>query len=106
MQYEPQKELLRRIEDEFGISLSGKPFYKGKGCQECAKSGYSGRIGIYEVFPTSESIRSMIAQKNSSDAITKQAIEEGMMLMWKDGIEKVEAGMTTIEEVLRAVREN
>jgi type IV pilus assembly protein PilB len=103
--YQPTDDVIQRVEDEFHISLKGKSFYKGKGCQECNASGYSGRIGIYEVLQASDEIRSMITKHTSGGDITQKAIEQGMTLMWKDGIQKVFAGMTTLEEVMRAVRE-
>lgn len=104
--YEPSSEMIARVEEEFGVSIKGQKLYKGQGCQECSSSGYAGRIGIYEVLPVSETIRNMIAKRASQYDIEKQAVGEGMSLMWQDGLQKVASGMTTIEEVLRAVREN
>lgn len=78
--------------------------YKGKGCKICHQTGYEGRIGIFEVLEISRQIKKLITQRCDSDIITKQATEEGMQTMLGDGLEKVVAGRTTIEEVLRVTK--
>jgi type IV pilus assembly protein PilB len=78
--------------------------YEGKGCKVCHMTGYSGRIGIFEVLEMTEGIRKLIAEKNDSDVILKKAIEEGMTTMLDDGLNKVQQGWTTIEEVLRVTK--
>lgn len=78
--------------------------YHGKGCSVCHSTGYSGRIGIFEVLEVSEEIKKLINQKADSSTITKQAIAEGMTTMLEDGLDKVMEGITTIEEVLRATQ--
>jgi len=74
---------------------------KGAGCEECNGTGYSGRIGIYEVLSISEKIGRLIMERASDTDIQRQAQLEGMMLMKQDGYLKVLDGVTTIEEVLR-----
>jgi type IV pilus assembly protein PilB len=76
-------------------------FYKGRGCQACNNTGYSGRHGLYEVMPISPSIRRMILDRASSDQIKKQAIAEGMLTLRQDALLKLRAGVITVEEVLR-----
>jgi len=78
--------------------------YQGKGCKICHQTGYSGRLGIFEVLEVTKDIRTLIAAKNDSDVINKKAIEEGMTTMLDDGLEKVLKGVTTIEEVLRVTK--
>lgn len=78
--------------------------YKGKGCKQCHMTGYSGRIGVFEVIEVSKKIREMIVQRADSDAILAQARAEGMTTMLDDGLSKVAVGMTTIEEVLRVTK--
>lgn len=81
-------------------------FYRGKGCGQCAGSGYFGRIGIFEVLNVSETIRDVVVSPNFSlDSLRNQAKKEGMITMLQDGLRKVEVGQTTIEEVLRVIRE-
>src|SRR4030042_1628338 len=78
--------------------------YKGNGCKVCHNTGYSGRLGVFEVLEISKEIHRLIAEKNDSDEINKQAIAEGMTTMLDDGLEKAAKGLTTIEEVLRVTK--
>lgn len=80
------------------------PVYRGNGCKVCHFTGYSGRIGIFEVLEMTESIRKLITEKNDADIIVKRAIEEGMATMLDDGLAKILQGMTTLEEVLRVTK--
>ena len=75
------------------------------GDSECEKSGYRGRIGIYEVLGVSEKIQNMIVANSTSTDIQTQAIKEGMITMQQDGFIKALQGITTIEEILRVTRE-
>jgi len=79
--------------------------YRGKGCKICGGSGFTGQVGIYEILLVNEPIRKLIAQEASINDIRKQATSDGMISMFEDGLAKVEKGVTTIEEVLRVVRE-
>jgi type IV pilus assembly protein PilB len=78
-------------------------FYKANGCKECNQTGYIGRVGIFEVLPVTETIRSAVLKGMSSNDLTKLAIEEGMLSMRMDGFRKAADGLTTIEEVIRVV---
>jgi type IV pilus assembly protein PilB len=75
--------------------------YKGRGCGICNGTGYKGRVGLYEVMEISEGIRDLIMVGATSVEIKKKAIEEGMLTLRMSGLEKIKAGITTIEEVLR-----
>jgi len=79
--------------------------YRGKGCEECKKSGYKGRSGIFEFLRMSEEIKKMVVNKASADEIKRKAIEEGMRTLRDDGLVKIAKGVTTIEEVLRVTEE-
>jgi type IV pilus assembly protein PilB len=79
--------------------------YKGKGCSECGSSGYSGRIGIFEVMPVTEKLSRIVLEKPDSITLENEAIAEGMITMKQDGYLKVLQGLTTIEEVLRVAQE-
>ena len=79
-------------------------FYKGAGCKECGHSGYSGREMISEVLSISETMARMIARVASKEEMTNQAIEEGFVTMFEDGVHKALAGKSTIEEVFRVAR--
>ncbi len=87
--------------------LGDKPelrLYQGKGCAVCHQTGYVGRTGIFEVLEVSAKIRALIVAKADADAIEAQAVSEGMSTMLEAGLQKVALGITTLEEVLRAVR--
>lgn len=79
--------------------------YQGKGCAVCHETGYNGRVGIFEVLEVTPAIQKLIVQKASSDDIIEQAKSEGMSTMLDDGLTKVRAGVTSIEEVARATSE-
>lgn len=79
--------------------------YKGKGCDECAFSGYRGRICINEVLVADTEIKEAILRRASAIEIKKIAIKNGMTTMLEDGFQKVKDGLTTVEEILRVVHE-
>ncbi len=112
--YTPSPNELQTITRLLGGEEAAKKFalvektarlYRGKGCKLCGNTGYSGRVGVFEVLEVSEGIRSLIMQKSSSDVIQAQAVREGMTTMLHDGIRKVLAGKTTLKEVLRVTKE-
>jgi type IV pilus assembly protein PilB len=77
-------------------------FYRGKGCDHCRQTGYSGRIGIFEILTMEKKeMRELIAERASVEEIRKMAIADGMTTMLADGIYKALEGKTTIEEVVR-----
>jgi type IV pilus assembly protein PilB len=76
-------------------------FMKGKGCGHCSKSGYRGRLGIFELMLVNSKIREMIFQNRSAVDIRTTAINQGMKTLYVDGINKVVRGITTLEEVYR-----
>lgn len=78
--------------------------YEGKGCAVCHQTGYMGRIGIFEVLEVTESLKKLILTKADADTIAEAARAEGMTTMLEDGINKVLAGQTTMEEVLRGIK--
>ena len=90
------------------IGPDGTPqiyLYKGKGCDHCGGTGYSGRIGIFEVLDISEKISRMILQTVTDSDIRDVGVEQGMITMVQDGYLKALEGITTIEEVLRVSKE-
>lgn len=106
--YEPVPEIVKDIKDILGKlwAPEGKiMLYKGEGCEECGRTGYRGRMGIFEVLPVSEKIGRLILERAPAVDIEKQAEEEGMITMKQDGYLKVVEGLTTIDEVLRVAQE-
>jgi general secretion pathway protein E/type IV pilus assembly protein PilB len=74
--------------------------FRGAGCNECAKTGYRGRMGIYEIFQIDDEVRRLIYEKVPSNVIRARARELGMRTLREDGIRKIMAGITTPEEVI------
>jgi general secretion pathway protein E len=102
--FSPPEEILR----DAGIlpdRLRGRRVYRAKGCPACAGTGYRGRTGIYEIMLVSEPIRHLIMRKADSASIARQALEEGMKTLRDDGAEKVLAGVTAVEELVRVTQE-
>lgn len=87
-----------------GTDFDSIPFFKPKPSAQC-ESGYSGRMGIHEMLMVSPAIRELILHNGTPDAIEAQARKEGMLTMLEDGLYKGTRGITSIEEVLRAVSE-
>jgi type II secretory ATPase GspE/PulE/Tfp pilus assembly ATPase PilB-like protein len=74
---------------------------RGKGCHLCNRTGYMGRIGLYEILPVTDGIRSLITAKKDTAQIRELAVKEGMMGLREDGMAKAGAGLTSLEEVVR-----
>ncbi|WP_231133349.1 GspE/PulE family protein [Capillibacterium thermochitinicola] len=87
------------------ISQPPARLYRGTGCEECNYIGYKGRLGLFELLITSEQIEKLIMANASTSQIKKVAIAEGMKTLREDGWDKVRAGLTTLEEVLRVTQE-
>lgn len=90
------------------LSLQGfpdQPTYHGKGCDKCRKTGYSGRLGIYELLVMDDSLRDLVTANPDVTNLRKVCRERGLVTLREDGIQKVMKGLTTVDEVLR-VTEN
>ena len=101
--YRPSDEVLAEI----GFTpeeLETATFMRGKGCNACSKSGYKGRIGIYELMIVNNKIRELVFAGANTTEIRKLAIKQGMNTLYLDGLEKVLKGVTTIEEVYRVAK--
>ncbi len=97
--------LPKSLLEEVKPYLSENPkFYVGDGCKECNHSGFAGREMISEVLTVSETLSRMIARNASKEELTKQAIEEGFINMFEDGVKKALEGKTTIQEIYRVAR--
>jgi type IV pilus assembly protein PilB len=78
--------------------------FKAQGCPACSNTGYRGRIGLYEVMQMSEEIERLTVERASADAIRNVAVQQGMMTLRDDGLEKARMGITTLDEVARVVK--
>jgi len=80
--------------------LAKATIFKGKGCQECGRTGYRGRRGIYEIFVLDEEVRQLIYERVPANVLRTRARELGMRTLREDGVRKIMTGMTTPEEVI------
>jgi type IV pilus assembly protein PilB len=81
--------------------LKGATFMKGRGCAHCQKSGYKGRLGIFELMMMNNKIRELAFQGAPTQDIRRAACSQGMKVMFDDGVQKVLRGITTFDEVFR-----
>jgi general secretion pathway protein E len=92
---------LRKFTQDNDITL-----WHARGCGHCANTGYIGRISILEMLPMTDALRSMVMKHATATELRAEAVREGMLTMYEDGLRKALAGVTTFEEVLRVTREN
>ncbi len=102
--YHPDEKILTQIFEGQPIP-AGAIFYRGRGCSHCMQVGYLGRTGLYEMLEVSDAIRGLVTTNADAATIRKQAQKEGMRSLRLSGLDKVLAGQTTIEEVLRVTQE-
>jgi type II secretory ATPase GspE/PulE/Tfp pilus assembly ATPase PilB-like protein len=97
--YEPDKATISKL----GIKDTGKKivFYRGKGCKFCLNTGYKGRVGIIEALVLTPKIKDLITNKEHEHVIKEEARKESMNTLRENGMKKVMAGVTTVEEILR-----
>jgi type IV pilus assembly protein PilB len=95
-------ELLKaRVAPEIAARTDGMAFYRKRGCPRCNQTGYKGRIGIFQLLTMSEQLESLAVQKASREDLERAALGEGMRTMWDDGLAKIAAGLTSVEELAR-----
>jgi type IV pilus assembly protein PilB len=101
--YTPNTEdlLKARVSPEVAAASDGMVFYRKKGCPRCNQTGYKGRIGIYQLLTMTETLEGLAVRNASREEIERAAIGEGMRTLWDDGLAKVAAGLTSIEELAR-----
>lgn len=99
------REATREMMAEMGHGPDEPPItvYDAVGCKACSDTGYRGRVSVNEVLLVSEEIQRMAVERRPSDEIRAVAVEQGMLTLREDGMEKVRLGMTTLEEILRVV---
>jgi type IV pilus assembly protein PilB len=101
--YTPDRQSLEDM--RFGLSPDEPPpvLYRPVGCSACSKTGYKGRLALHEVMAVSEEIEKLAVEHASALSISKVALEQGMITLRQDGLMKVRAGHTSLEEILRVV---
>lgn len=80
--------------------------YRGRGCERCRQSGYSGRTGIFEILYVTPEVREMITARKDAQVIKDHAVSRGMKTLYRDGLKKVMSGETTLQEVLRVIQKD
>jgi type IV pilus assembly protein PilB len=100
-EYEPPVAIRKTVEHLCG--KAGK-FYRGVGCKKCRNTGFTGRIAIHELFVPNEEIKEMINDRTGLKKLRDKALKNGMIPLQLDGIEKVKAGIISVEEVLRTTQ--
>ncbi|OGM91332.1 hypothetical protein A2755_02495 [Candidatus Wolfebacteria bacterium RIFCSPHIGHO2_01_FULL_48_22] len=109
--YELSEEFKKELKNQFEeLKLPNaelpKSLYRGKGCKACHGIGYRGRLGIFEIMEINDDMRRTIASPDfTMDHVYEIAKKNGMKTMFEDGLQKAAVGVTTIEEVLRVIRE-
>jgi len=97
-EYEPPVSIRKSVESSAGEVTK---FYRGVGCKRCRNTGYAGRIAVHELFVPDDEVMEMINDHVSTKKLRSKALEKGMVPLLADGIEKVKAGIVSIEEILR-----
>ncbi|MHC4436223.1 MAG: GspE/PulE family protein [Planctomycetota bacterium] len=100
-EYEPPASIKKVVEKDSG---KVEKYYRGVGCKKCRNTGYAGRIAIQELFVPNEKIKEMINDRSSLKKLREKGLQNGMISLQSDGIEKVKAGIISIEEVLRTTQ--
>ena len=103
--YTPSKEELAhaRVSKKQLASADGAVLYRKRGCPRCAHTGYRGRVGVFQLLRVDEELESLSARKASREELERAAMANGMRTLWDDGVEKVIAGLTSLEELARVV---
>ena len=101
--YEPSRDELSgvHLSEEVVGALEGATFHRSQGCARCGKTGYRGRVGVFQLLEMSERLEQLASEKALREEIDRAAADEGMRSMWEDGIWKVAAGVTSVEELAR-----
>jgi type IV pilus assembly protein PilB len=101
--YSPSVEelLAAHVSPDVAAASDGMVFYRKRGCPRCGQTGYRGRIGVFQLLEMSERLSALAAAKASREEIERAALAEGTRTLWDDGIAKVAAGLTSIEELAR-----
>ena len=90
-----------RVSPDVAAASDGMSFYRKRGCPRCNQTGYKGRVGIFQLLEMSEDLAALAAKHASREEIERAALASGTRTLWDDGIAKVAAGLTSIEELAR-----
>jgi type IV pilus assembly protein PilB len=90
-----------RVSPDIAAASDGMSFYRKRGCPRCNQTGYKGRVGIFQLLEMTEDLATLAAKHASREEIERAALAGGTRTLWDDGIAKVAAGLTSIEELAR-----
>jgi len=93
--------LAARVSPDVAAASDGMSFYRKRGCPRCNQTGYKGRVGIFQLLEMTEELATLAAKHASREEIERAALAGGTRTLWDDGIAKVAAGLTSIEELAR-----
>jgi type IV pilus assembly protein PilB len=93
--------LAARVSPDVAAASDGMAFYRKRGCPRCNQTGYRGRVGVYQLLQMTENLATLAASKAPREEIERAALATGMRTLWDDGLAKVAAGLTSIEELAR-----
>ena len=101
--YQPSVDELiaARVSPDIAAASDGMSFYRKRGCPRCNQTGYKGRVGIFQLLEMTEELAAIAAKHASREEIERAAFDGGTRTLWDDGIAKVAAGLTSIEELAR-----
>ena len=99
----PEELISARISPDMAAAREGMVLYRKVGCPRCSRTGYKGRIGIFQLLLMNDELETLVAQNASRDEIERAAAGAGMRSLWDDGIAKAAAGLTSLEELARIV---
>jgi type II secretory ATPase GspE/PulE/Tfp pilus assembly ATPase PilB-like protein len=98
--YQPEAGFLRALPEDM---VANTKFLRGVGCKECLNTGFKGRSAVTELLVVDEVFRDAVLQKMPTRALQQVAIQQGMQTMWQNGLRRVHAGQSTVEEILRVI---
>jgi len=101
--YQPSADemIAARVSPDVAAASDGMSFYRKRGCPRCNQTGYKGRVGIFQLLEMTEDLATLAAKHASREEIERAALAGGTRTLWDDGIQKVAAGLTSIEELAR-----
>src|ERR671922_111794 len=103
--YLPTNDDLRglHLNEDVVAALDGATFYRGQGCARCGKTGYRGRVGVFQLLEMSDRLEQLASDRASREEIEQVAIEQGMRTLWDDGLSKIMSGVTSLDELGRVL---
>jgi type IV pilus assembly protein PilB len=100
-EFKPSRQML--LDAGYAEDALPDRLWRAKGCKKCGGTGYRGRLGVHEVMLVSEEIGDLTVKEATAEAIREVAVEQGMLTLKQDGLEKCRSGQTSVEEIARVI---